>query len=105
MPGSLNEEGVDIPVNNVLSNLDKAFITLTYPRLDKDVPDGGWTVAKALDAAGVPDDIAGTIVALLNVPDDATSAQITTALMNVRQAFQTYNLSVMSLTAGTSLSS
>ncbi|KAK7018748.1 hypothetical protein VNI00_018273 [Paramarasmius palmivorus] len=31
MPGSLNEEGIDIPVNLTLSQLDQAFITLNYP--------------------------------------------------------------------------
>lgn len=79
---------MDIPANYELSPLDKAFITLTYPRTDK--LDGGMSVLDALATAGVPDDIAGKILHVLDVPNE------------VRQLFQDYNMAVMKLTEGKS---
>ncbi|ESK82297.1 hypothetical protein Moror_15462, partial [Moniliophthora roreri MCA 2997] len=60
MPGHLNEEGIDIPVNTVLSDMDKAFITLNYPR--KEPAPGGMSVKQALIIAGVSEQAAGTIL-------------------------------------------
>jgi hypothetical protein len=89
MPGSLNEEGITVPPNLVLSDLDKAFITINYPRKDEDVPDGGWKVSKALDVVQVPDDVASDILSSLS------SGQLT----DVRTKFSNWNMSVMSLFA------
>lgn len=93
MPARLNEEGIDVPANTVLSRLDKAFITLSYPRFDKDVPQGGWTVKTALLAADVPDSDAGQILALMDDTKPST-------LQSVREAFQNYNMKQMGLTQG-----
>jgi hypothetical protein len=50
MPAKMNEEEMEVEPNNELSELDKAYITLNYPRED---PSTGWTVAYALEVAGV----------------------------------------------------
>ena len=53
MPAEMNEHGVVVTSNNELSELDKAYITLNYPRDDASVNGIGWTVGYALEVAGV----------------------------------------------------
>lgn len=94
MPKELNEEGIEIPPNNKLSDLDKAWITLTYPR--KTPVEGGLSVLQALTFVKVPNDIAGDILAALGGPDDSESPA---GLMAVRDKFRDYNMKVAALTA------
>lgn len=54
MPGSLNTQGVNVNVNNRLSDMDKAYMVINYNR---NIPNSNakeWTLEKALDVAGVP---------------------------------------------------
>jgi hypothetical protein len=90
MPAELNEEGIDIPVNLVLSDLDKAFITLNYPR--KTTAVDGMSVMQALNIADVPHDVSATILANI----DAEKYE------NARSAFAKYNMGVMQLNTGKS---
>ncbi|KAK7020251.1 hypothetical protein VNI00_017786, partial [Paramarasmius palmivorus] len=83
MPASLNEEGIDIPVNLTLSKLDKAFITLNYPGN----ANCKISIYKALDDAGVTGPAVTDIVKATNNGDYPTA----------RQKFIDYNQSVMKL--------
>ncbi|KAK7438223.1 hypothetical protein VKT23_018154 [Stygiomarasmius scandens] len=90
MPASLNEENVEIPVNLVLSSLDKAFITLNYPG-QTPVGDDGMSALDALNVAGVPE-------------NSQTSVDILTFISaqdypSARQAFIDWNKSVVDLTS------
>ncbi|ESK80800.1 peptidase m12a astacin [Moniliophthora roreri MCA 2997] len=86
MPSQLNEEGIDIPVNTVLSDMDKAFITLNYPR-KVPVP-GGISVAEALEIAGVSGQAASTILGYVDKGQ----------YMKAREEFANYNNTVQNLT-------
>jgi len=59
MDGRLNEENINIPYNSALSEIDKAFIMLTYPGVED--PDLDMSLEKALRIATVPDDEAKKI--------------------------------------------
>jgi hypothetical protein len=90
MPASLNEEGIEVPPNLELSPLDKAFITLTYPRTN--IPTGGLTVTDALVIVNVPNNVSGDIL----------SSLAANKLDEVREKFCTYNMTVMKQVAGKS---
>ncbi|KAG6822075.1 hypothetical protein H0H92_015442, partial [Tricholoma furcatifolium] len=54
MPGSMNEQRIDVNPNKELSDMDKAYAVINYTR---NVPHDNaqdWTLQKALDVAGVP---------------------------------------------------
>jgi hypothetical protein len=55
MPASLNVQGIEIRRNQRLSDLDRAYMVLNYPRVlpDADPVASRWTVEHALDFAGV----------------------------------------------------
>ena len=53
MPAELNLQHIDIPPNTVLSDLDKAYAVLNYPRLKVNPKASEWTISHALDIAGV----------------------------------------------------
>ncbi|KAK7026058.1 hypothetical protein VNI00_015786 [Paramarasmius palmivorus] len=62
MPARLNKEGIDIPMNVNLSEMDKAFIMLNYPcrdevrgPRDEENKDKEFTIYKALEVAGIPE--------------------------------------------------
>ncbi|KAJ3490356.1 hypothetical protein NLI96_g1475 [Meripilus lineatus] len=42
-------EGLELPLNTELSEIDKAFAMVHYPRLEPQIPSPQWTVAHALD--------------------------------------------------------
>ena len=56
MPASFNEEGIAIKANRVLSDLDRAYMAINYPRdePDSDPVASQWTAEHALTVAGVP---------------------------------------------------
>jgi len=87
MPAELNEEGIEVPPNLTLSDLDKAFITLNYP--NKTPADKGMSVKDALKIAGVPEDVAKVIRDHV----DATKYE------EARNAFAKYNREAMKLKA------
>ena len=54
MPAAMNEQNLEIKPNNVLSDIDKAFMTINYPYPSTRSPaDSIWTINHALDVAGV----------------------------------------------------
>ena len=53
IPSEINGTGVDVVENQELSQLDKAYIFLNYPRTDPHPGAKGWDIAHALDIAGV----------------------------------------------------
>ncbi|KAI0069641.1 hypothetical protein K474DRAFT_1670752 [Panus rudis PR-1116 ss-1] len=53
MPKEMNLERIDVPPNNVLSDLDKSYMLLNYPRRSAHPNATEWTLSKALDVAGV----------------------------------------------------
>ena len=54
MPAAMNEQNLEIKPNNVLSDIDKAFMTINYPYPSTRSPaDSIWTISHALDVAGV----------------------------------------------------
>jgi len=55
MPAEMNLEHIEIPPNNALSELDKAYVFLNYPSFTTPPPNKQWTVEHALDVAGVKD--------------------------------------------------
>lgn len=53
MPAAMNEENLDVKPINELSELDKACVAINYP-FETSSPSGeGWTIAHALNVAGV----------------------------------------------------
>ena len=54
MPAAMNEEGIEVKPNNVLSDIDKAYIIINYPHpVDTPPLDPVWTFEFALGVAGV----------------------------------------------------
>ena len=53
MPAAMNKQNIEIKPNNVLSDIDKAFMTINYPYPSSHPPADVWTVEHALDVAGV----------------------------------------------------
>ena len=54
MPAAMNEQNLEIKPNNVLSDIDKAFVTINYPYPSTRSPaDSIWTMEYALGIAGV----------------------------------------------------
>ncbi len=53
MPAEFNMQHIDIPPNTVLSAIDKAYAVLNYPRLSPNPNAQEWTIAHAVDVAGV----------------------------------------------------
>lgn len=54
MPGHINAEGIAVKVNNKLTDMDKAYMVINYPRSSPHHKARDWTLQKALDVAGVP---------------------------------------------------
>ncbi|KAG5635803.1 hypothetical protein H0H81_010075 [Sphagnurus paluster] len=67
MPSCINTEGISVPVNNELSDMDKAYIFINYPRKEPHPNAKDWTLKRALTVAGVP---AKEIVAYLGLDDE-----------------------------------
>lgn len=63
MPGSLNEQGNDVEVNNELSDTDKAYMVINYPRNVTHPAAPEWTLEHALGIAGVPENVQKDIAA------------------------------------------
>ena len=84
--GTITEEGEDVPENYALSDLDKAYIMLSYPRLSPHADAQEWTIDKALHVAGVKGTARDTILSEKN-PDDIRLVFI---LWNTQN--QTWNL-------------
>jgi hypothetical protein len=55
MPAAMNKQGRRIDPNNELSDLDKAYITITYPPEPSGTNGANWTIEYALNVAGVDD--------------------------------------------------
>ena len=63
MPAAMNNQNREIKPNNVLSETDKAFMTINYPHPPNHLPaDSIWTMNHALDVAGVDPETKAKIV-------------------------------------------
>ncbi|RXW14548.1 hypothetical protein EST38_g11305 [Candolleomyces aberdarensis] len=70
MPPELNEQGINIPPNDELDALDKAFAFLNYPFLGEVSPSkASVTLDSALDTIGVSGEFRETITAKFNAND------------------------------------
>ena len=97
MPGYLNEEGIDIPVNTKLSKLDKAFIVLNYPPV-LDTQENLHRLMQAMIDAGVTNKAAGEILAGYKNPDpDGPAPAVAARLNKVQELFSAYNKRSMDL--------
>ncbi|KAG5649820.1 hypothetical protein H0H81_001882 [Sphagnurus paluster] len=56
MPASMSLQGIPVNVNNELSDADKAYMVINYPRKTPHPKAKAWTLEKALATAGVPSD-------------------------------------------------
>jgi hypothetical protein len=72
MKPELNREGIEIKRNQALDDLDKAFMTINYPRIGSNVtlPQGALPLEKALQIAGVTDE--AVIAKILKSKDPST---------------------------------
>ncbi|KAJ7493835.1 hypothetical protein FB451DRAFT_1122358 [Mycena latifolia] len=68
MPAAMNLERIDVPPNEVLSDMDKAYMVINYPRPTPHASAPMWTLEYALKVSGV---------------DDATTQNILSAKGNV----------------------
>ncbi|KAG5637671.1 hypothetical protein H0H81_003639 [Sphagnurus paluster] len=78
MPASMNAENIEVRVNNKLSDMDKAYILINYPRKRPHPKAKDWTLERALGVAGVP---AGEIKAYLGWSDES-----------IRTEFEAWNI-------------
>lgn len=53
IPYTINTQGIDIPRNHDLSDIDKAYIFLNYPRVVAHDKTPDWNIRKVLKVAGV----------------------------------------------------
>ncbi|KAG5635238.1 hypothetical protein H0H81_011954 [Sphagnurus paluster] len=74
----LNVENIDVPVNTKLSDMDKAYMLINYPRTRPHPKAKDWTLERALGVAGVP---AGEIKAYLGLGDEG-----------IRKKFEDWNI-------------
>ncbi|KAF8438346.1 hypothetical protein L210DRAFT_942961 [Boletus edulis BED1] len=88
MPGYLNEEGIDVPVNKKLSKLDKAIITLSYPPNLNDAKNMSRFTQAMIDA-GVTDKAAGEILGQFGEGTDGAS--LADYFDKMRERFSEYN--------------
>ncbi|KAF8068874.1 hypothetical protein FPV67DRAFT_1761161 [Lyophyllum atratum] len=70
MPSRLNNQKIAIGVRTALSDLDKAYMVINYPRKKPHPKAKQWTLEKALEVAGVPSDMQTDI---LEAIDDAST--------------------------------
>ncbi|KAK6966593.1 hypothetical protein R3P38DRAFT_3515439 [Favolaschia claudopus] len=64
MPAAMDKERIEIKPNNVLSELDKAYMVINYPRAKPHPSAPEWTLAYALKVAGVSGAAAKDMLAL-----------------------------------------
>ncbi|KAF8124349.1 hypothetical protein EV363DRAFT_1354250 [Boletus edulis] len=88
MPGYLNEEGIDVPVNKKLSKLDKAIITLSYPPNLNDAKNMSRFTQAMIDA-GVTDKAAGEILGQFG--EETDEASLADYFDKMRGRFSEYN--------------
>ncbi|KAI0060344.1 hypothetical protein BV25DRAFT_1888300 [Artomyces pyxidatus] len=65
MPRQVTGLSYDIPYNSQLSQMDKAYMVINYPRAEPHPNASSWTLETALQKAGVPTDVQD---AILSVP-------------------------------------
>jgi hypothetical protein len=53
MPAEMNDQGVEIPPNNALSDYDRAFVLIHYPLFEFSERTDGWDFQKALTVMGI----------------------------------------------------
>ena len=78
MPAEMNTQHKEVPPNNVLSDLDKAYTVLNYPLLNPDANAPQWSVEHALQVAGVTGSSREKILLFLRhgIPDMNRSAHM-----------------------------
>ncbi|KAF7300633.1 ZnMc domain-containing protein [Mycena chlorophos] len=81
MPPEMNLQHTNVPVNNNLSDMDKAYMVINYPGQTKDAK---WTLAYALQVAGVTAADASTSKAIT----DAAAKGNVTLVRTLFTAFQ-----------------
>ncbi|KAJ7092313.1 hypothetical protein B0H15DRAFT_905677 [Mycena belliarum] len=69
MPAAMNLEGIDIPPNELLSDMDKAYMVINYPRPTPHGSAPQWTLDYALKVSGVD---AATTQDIKNARGDVT---------------------------------
>jgi hypothetical protein len=57
MPANFTHEKYTVAENTGLSDLDKAYMVINYPRKHPHPSAPRWTLDRALDVAGVPRDV------------------------------------------------
>lgn len=90
LPWYLTQEGISVHANTSLSETDKAFITLNYPR--KKEKEGGMSVMRALEVTNVPHDVAAVILKLIDEEQ----------YQRARETFSDFNIKVMNLSSANS---
>jgi hypothetical protein len=69
MPAAMNLEHIDVPPNDVLSDMDKAYMVVNYPRPTPHASAPNWTLDYALKVSGVDP---ATIQDIKNAKGDVT---------------------------------
>ncbi|KAE8229463.1 hypothetical protein CF326_g5566, partial [Tilletia indica] len=78
----------DVPYNTELSDMDKAYIVINYPRSEPHPEAQEWTLEHALNVAGVPNEVKQEILNLAEASRDTETGQIDP--QEIRAAFTTY---------------
>ncbi|THH27511.1 hypothetical protein EUX98_g6673 [Antrodiella citrinella] len=74
MPPDMNEQRINVPPNYSLTDLDKAFVVINYPRKEPAQEAPEWTLAHALDVVGVDASAKANILARTDDADDVRLA-------------------------------
>ncbi|RBR24702.1 uncharacterized protein FIESC28_02475 [Fusarium coffeatum] len=88
-PKELTGLDVDIPFNGKLSDLDKAYMILQYPRktMHPESAKAGWSIEKALKVIGAPTEVTDKILAFVEDKRDEFG-EISTA--NIREVIKNW---------------
>ena len=84
---ALNKENIDVPYNDDLSEIDKAFIMLTYPGREDTSLD--MTLEKAMEIAAIPANAAKEIQALVTAGQNIHALGAYAVFMIYKQAVAT----------------
>jgi hypothetical protein len=95
MPAEMNKERKEVPPNKTLSDMDKAYMVINYPRISPHADAPQWTVAHALEVAGVDQSTSQSILGLMTLKNDSVPAG------EIRNQFVRYQLSQRKTRPGT----
>lgn len=86
MPAEMNLERQEVPPNTTLSDMDKAYMVINYPRATPHADAPEWTVAHALKVLGVDEPTSQKILGLCTREGSIPATEI-------RKEFARYQLS------------